>query len=146
MPVRQDYILRLIEEMVRVLAAVLGLRKQGRHDEAIAAIESASSSLAGIDLRLFEAIDPGVLAAQMGDAARMRIVARLLLERAEVERDRGNGEASAAWRGRAVRLGLEAILAGGAVDKEVRAEALALAARDDLGARYRAALDQLATA
>jgi hypothetical protein len=145
MPVRQDYILRLIEEMVQVLAAVLGLRKKGRHDEAIAAIEAASSSLTGIDLRLFEVIDPGALAARMGDAARMRIVARLLLERAEVERDRGNGTASAAWRRRAVLLGLEAVLAGGTVDKEVRAEALELAAREDLGPRHRAALEKLAS-
>jgi hypothetical protein len=138
MALRRDWIQRMIEQLAAALARIVGLRASGRLDEARAEIERAAGGIAGVDLRMIEAVDSAQAAALVRDPDRVAALARLALERAEVEGASGDAAREEAWRRRAVELGLEAALAGASIDVEVRAAALAVAA-EVLAPRYREA-------
>ncbi len=104
MPVREDYLLRMIRQLSEALARIMGLRRSGRREEAIEEVAAAMSSVAGIDPRLVESSDASVLAALLGDEGRRRALARLCLERADIEAERGDRAAAEAWRRKALAL------------------------------------------
>ena len=104
MPVREDSLLRMVRQLARALAKILGLRRSGRLEEAAEEVAAAMSSTAGVDPRLVESAEAATLAAMLSDEGRRRAVARLCLERAEIEMERGQQAASQAWRRKAVAL------------------------------------------
>jgi hypothetical protein len=129
----RDLILRLVQDLARVLARVLGLRKQGATPEAIAEVETASASLFGLDFRVIAALDAGLLASQLRDSERVAALARLVGARADLAED-GGDPLAAGWRRKAVELWLEAGAAGASLDDEAL-RAIAAHPRDDLGPR-----------
>ncbi len=104
MPVREDFLLRMIRQLAEALARIGGLRRRGRREEAIEEVAAAMSASAGVDPLLVESSDASVLAALVGDEGRRRALARLCLERAEIEAERGDQAAAGAWRRKAVAL------------------------------------------
>jgi hypothetical protein len=136
MALRRDWIHRMIEQLAAALARIVGLRQAGRLDEARGEIERAAGGIAGVDLRMLEAVDSAQAAALVRDPDRVAALARLALERAEIEAASGDAARERAWRRRAVELGLEAALAGAPIDAEVRAAALA-GPDDAVAPRYR---------
>ena len=104
MSLRRDYVMRIVQQLAELAARVLGLRKKGHLDEAVAAVEQAARSLAGVDLRMIEGVATPSVAALVGDPDRLELLARLAAMRAEVEEDRGDAAAAAAWRTRAEEL------------------------------------------
>jgi hypothetical protein len=104
MSIQRDYILRIIEALAEAIARVATLRKQGRIEEARAELERVAGSLFGVDLRLLEAIGPGPIAAQLGPPEKVEALARLVDERAELERARGDDAAAGRWAERAAAL------------------------------------------
>jgi hypothetical protein len=104
MSIQRDYVLRLAEAFARVLARAVAGRRAGRLDEVQAELETASASLAGVELRLVELVGPVAVAAQLADPARLDLLSRLCDERAEVEAARGDEPAAARWRGHARAL------------------------------------------
>jgi hypothetical protein len=104
MSIQRDYILRLIESLAQAIARVVALRKAGQAKEAEVELERAAGSLLGVDLRLLEAIGPGPIAAQLGHPEKVEALARLVEERAELERSRGDEVAAARWAARAAGL------------------------------------------
>ncbi|MGC4000129.1 MAG: hypothetical protein QM767_22915 [Anaeromyxobacter sp.] len=144
MTIRKDYILRMIEELATAVARAMGFRRQGLLDEAIRVVEEASRSVVGMDLELAGAVDAATLAGMLTDPSRMAALARLMLERAEIAADLGDGALDAAWRRRAVELWLEAFAAGGEARLDaVAREAVVTAPEDALSPRARALRAQL---
>ena len=133
---RRDLIVRMIQDMARVLARLLGLRAKGLLPEAVAEVEVATKGLLGLDLRLVEVLDPAVLATQLGDPDRIAVLARLAQARGELAGDAGDPAAAASWSLKAVELWLEAGAAGATLDDEAL-RAIAAFPPDALGARQR---------
>jgi hypothetical protein len=52
-----DYILRMINQAVAVLAKVMGLHKEGKNQEALVAIDQALEGLIGFDAYLIKQLD-----------------------------------------------------------------------------------------
>ncbi len=116
---KRGWIERAIEQLAQALAVIVGLRKKGRRDEAVAQVDDAFFRVGGIDVRLVELADARMLAQQIREPVRLLIVARLARERAEIEVERGGGTA-ASWRRKAEELYTHAEAAGAALDDDTR--------------------------
>jgi hypothetical protein len=128
---QRDLILRLVQDMARLLARALGLRKQGLTELAVQEVEAGSASLFGLDLGVVAAVD----ARQLVEPARIAALARLVAVRGHLADDAGD-PAAALWRRRAVELWLEAAAAGETLDEEAL-RAVAVHPMEDLGPRQR---------
>ncbi len=108
MPLQRDYIQRIVEALAKAIAAIVTFRKQGETQAARDEITRASGSLFGLDLGLIELMGPATVAAQLGHPEKVEALARLVDEKALVEREAGEAAAADRW----VRLaaGLRAAL------------------------------------
>jgi hypothetical protein len=104
MSIQRDEILRLTEAVAQAATRIGTLREAGQLREALAEVQGAARSLLGVDLGLLEALGPGPIAAQLGHPGKVEALARLLDERAELERARGDEPAALRWTGRAAGL------------------------------------------
>lgn len=129
----RDLILKMVQDLARVLARALGLRKQGMTPEAVAEVETAAASLIGLDLKVVTALDAGVIAKQLVAPERIGGLARVVWARADLAADAADlGEPL--WRRKAVELWLEAAAAGETLDDEAL-RAIASHPAADLGPR-----------
>lgn len=109
----RDFVMRLTREIARVLAALLGLRKAGRYDEAAAQLDEAFLSLFGVERRVAWMMSPEQLASLLNDAAKCSAMADLLVEEAALEEARGNLSGAQAAQQRAQALRAVAARRGG---------------------------------
>ncbi|HUL60129.1 MAG TPA: hypothetical protein VLU43_12680 [Anaeromyxobacteraceae bacterium] len=121
MALRRDLIQRMVEQLAAALARVAALRRRGEAAAARTELDDAAARIAGVDPRMIAAVDSASVAGLVRDADRLAVLARLLLERASVEADAGDGAAGSAWRRRAVELGIEAAAGGAGLDPDLRA-------------------------
>ncbi|HET7505390.1 MAG TPA: hypothetical protein VFK02_30430, partial [Kofleriaceae bacterium] len=77
---REDYILRLIQQLVEFIAHIAGLNQKGEHDRALAAADEAWSKLLDAPRGLIDAVDTPTLAHMLGEPARMRAASQLVYE------------------------------------------------------------------
>jgi tetratricopeptide (TPR) repeat protein len=124
--IRQDFILRLIEQLAHVLARILALRRAGRHEEALEATDEALQKFVGLDARFIEALSLKDLLSLMKpgidlDITRCLVVADLLKERSQIYDDQGDAQASFEAQVKALTLFLEIFTSPGAVDLPDRA-------------------------
>jgi hypothetical protein len=123
---KKDYILRLIEQMRRLVEALLGKLRDGddaQHD--VADARSLLAQLLGPMAGLAPRMDSETAGQMVGDPDVLGAWAELTAAEAELLRARGDEAAAAASRRRALELALEAHLRTNAD----RAELLALIAR-----------------
>jgi hypothetical protein len=139
---KRDLILRIIEELNRVVAKVLALRQKGELAAAQAEVDAAAGSLAGMDLTLAAGLGPAALARQVAEPVKLAAVARLMLLRALLAEDRGDETGATTWESRGVELCLEAAAAGATLDQAER-EAVDAWPEEALSARGRALKGQL---
>lgn len=90
----QDYIMRLIEQVARMLAAILTLRKAGQNEEARQEIDSSCWQTVGMSLAQIRRASPENIAQSLersGPArhARAIVLAELLLQDAELSEAAG---------------------------------------------------------
>lgn len=121
MSIQRDWLQRLIEQLAAAVARVLGLRREGRLEEARQELERAAVEAAGLGLSLLERLDPASAARLVREPERLAALARLALERSRLERDAGEVEAAGRWHERAVALGDLSTARGAAADPEVLA-------------------------
>jgi len=126
----RDLILRMIQDLARVVARVMGLRARGQLAEATAEVEAASASLLGLDWRLVQRLDAGLLATQLGAPARASALATLCWTRAGLP-----GADEGALRRKAVELWLESGAAGAELD-ETALRAILAQPEGTMGARH----------
>jgi hypothetical protein len=119
--IKQDYILRLIEQLAQFLARILKLHERGEYDAAMDAIGDALKKLVGLDLRVIEALSledlvkllkPGIDL----DVSRAIIVADLLKARGDVRHSLGDPDGGTESYVRSLTLFLEVFTAPGSIE------------------------------
>lgn len=106
--VRKDYIERLIEQLAEALAALLALRRDRKHEAAQALIRESSLSLLGMEYSVLTSMDARSVAQLLGHPEKIKALAGLIAEEAELLRQRGDEAGALARFERALALRLEA--------------------------------------
>jgi hypothetical protein len=105
---RQDYILRLIEQLADAVRRIAGLRKKGDFDAALAEAEGAWAKLLDVPRELVDMVDTPTLAERLREPTNMRIAAQLLTEEARALAGNGDPLHAALRYRKAFELTLEA--------------------------------------
>jgi hypothetical protein len=142
--VYEDYILRQLRMVARILLRLAGLREAGKFDEVRSELETAYQMLLGSDASLFFQMDSRTGAAFLGRPDKMAAMADLLHEEAEMSRAVKNGDPDPIDR-RALEYALEAFLADPSIDgAESRIRKLAPRVRaETLDPRYLEGLEKI---
>jgi tetratricopeptide (TPR) repeat protein len=135
---RQDYLMRMIDQLVLFIAHVTGLNNKGEHDKALVAADQAWSKLLDAPLELIRAVDTPTLAAMLREPAKIRAAAQLLYE--EGRALAGNGDPLHA--GLRYRRAMELVLEARAIEPNEQDDAALfelsrLVPSDTLDPRYR---------
>lgn len=90
--IRQDYIMRMIEQLVKVLSKIFFNKKEENYEEAVKNIDSAFNSILGLDYNLLNTLSENdiisLLSISKNDPSvniKYIIIAKLLKERKEME-------------------------------------------------------------
>ena len=106
---RDDYLLRMVHQLVDAIARIAGLNQRGEHDRALAAADGAWGELLGdIDPELATAVDSRTLAGLLRQPARIRLAHGILCEQARALAGKGDSLGAARRARRALELLLEA--------------------------------------
>jgi hypothetical protein len=105
---RQDYILRMIEQLGAFLRRISGLSDRGQHDEALAEAGRAWGELIDVPRELVEVLESHALAELLREPVKMRTAARLLAAEARALAGKGDPMNGAVLYRRAIELTLEA--------------------------------------
>ena len=97
--IRQDYILRMIQQFGDVVAAIAGLKRAGRYEEARSLLAREVQRLAGLNASLVRALSVEDLkkltsVGDVPDLDRCLVLAHFLREDAEIDEALGNSAAS----------------------------------------------------
>lgn len=92
--IREDYLLRMIEQTAKAVAQMIGLRKSGDFTAAHAVLDAAYGSLLGPDALLFSRMDPETGAKLLAEPEKMAVMADLIHEDAELRRAAQEGGAA----------------------------------------------------
>ena len=87
---RQDYILRLIEQLADAVRRLAGMRQKGDYDGAIAESEATWARLLDVPHELVGLVDTPTLAERLREPANMRVAAQLLAEEARALAGKGD--------------------------------------------------------
>jgi hypothetical protein len=101
--IREDYIMRLIRQLIDAIARIAGFRKRGEYDRALQEVARAWDDL-GVPRELVLATDRETLLSLLREPAKQRIAAELLAEEAHVVQAKGDPLHAAALRRRAIEL------------------------------------------
>ena len=93
--IRRDYILRMVEEFAKFLAAIVGLRKEGKFDEALTKIDSVYRGMLDLDPITVKSVDNTELLEFLQNEkgyshAHLKMIAELLFEEGQIYH--GNGD------------------------------------------------------
>lgn len=105
---REDYILRLIQQLVDAIARIAGFNRRGEHDKALAAAEQAWGTLIDAPPELVGAVDSATLAGMLRTPEKMRLAVQLLHEEGRALAGTGDPLHAAVRYRRAMELLLEA--------------------------------------
>jgi hypothetical protein len=99
--IREDYIMKMIEQLVKVLAKILLNKETGNYQEAINNIETAFNNILGLDYNLLRVLSAqdiiSLLKISKDDTTlsiKCIIIAKLLKERAEIENINSTGNSN----------------------------------------------------
>ncbi|HST61418.1 MAG TPA: hypothetical protein VLK84_22120 [Longimicrobium sp.] len=117
---REDYLLRMIQQMGAVLARMLGLKNGGQVQEALQTLDDAEGELLGPMAQVVPRLDSATAAHVLGEPQRIAAWARLLHERADLLRMAGDDAGARLAAQRAVELAAEAQARAAGYEKAVR--------------------------
>jgi hypothetical protein len=103
-----DYLLRMIEQIFRLIRRILALKRGGRVDEALAEVQAARAELFGPVADLLPRLDAETAAQVLTTPARIVAWARLLREEAALHRLRGDAALADACERQAAAVTAEA--------------------------------------
>lgn len=141
--VERDYILRMIQQLAQAIARIVGLKREGKLDEALAALRETADGIFGPLGRTLDALDARSAASLLGSFAKVDAYARLTGEEASIHELGGAARLSRGCYLRALELHLEAARLERSPSAETRAAIAALRPKVEearLSARYREAL------
>jgi len=90
MSIRKDYIERMIEQLVAALARILRARQEQRYEDALQLIGETARSMLGMEYRVLTMADAASTARLLGEPDRVRVLAKLVRQEAEVRRGQGD--------------------------------------------------------
>ena len=105
---REDYLMRLIEQVADVLAQIAGHERKREYEVAIDEAGRAWDELLGVPRAVVEVTDSATLAELLRDPAKIRAASQLLAAEARVTKGRGDPLGAAVLYRRALELVLEA--------------------------------------
>jgi hypothetical protein len=138
----RDYVMRMVQQLAKLLAALLKLKTEKKYDEATEAIAGACGDLLGLDFGALALVDSQSGAGLLGNVARVRTFARLLEELSDIHASQGDAPKARARARHAFEMYCEALLLR-SQDAEATAGIGRLRGRVDeslLSPRYRALL------
>jgi hypothetical protein len=135
---RQDYLMRLIEQLGQAIRRIAGLNDAENYGDALDEIERRWNDLLGVPHELIAVVDTPTLAGMLGAPEKMRAAVRLLVEEARALAGKGD-PVHATLR---YRLAIELLLEARAIAEEPDDEAVLLELSrhvpvNQLDARYR---------
>ena len=126
---QDDYLIKIIQQMVQMLLRITGLKQAGKLEEALDEVDRASRVLLGSAADVVLLLDPFTAAQVIGDPDRVLTWAKLLAEEAEIHQLRGSTTEAERARERALALARESLRLG--VPDSVAAESLVEALRPE---------------
>lgn len=141
----RDYVLRAIQQLAQAIGRILGLKRAGRLEEALAEVGVAADAIFGTLRSALDAIDPQSAARLLASREKIEAYAMLTAEEASIRRLMGEAAQAARGELRALSLYLEAVLMDGDVRDANAAIAELRRTVDEtrLPQRYREALASL---
>ncbi len=115
----KDFIKRSIQQLAKLLAAVLLRRRDGEYEAALQTLHGGALELLGVEWRVLVAIDSRSAAELLQTPGRILAFARLRQEEAEVLEEQRDVLGAQSARAHALELYLEALLAGATLDADV---------------------------
>ncbi len=114
----EDYLMRMINQAIAALLKATGLKKSGKYEEALQALDQAFEQLSGLPANVLKQLDDASLLTALSpqgqvDVGRLAVLADLFKEEGEILDLLGRSAAATASAERALRLILEAVLAAG---------------------------------
>jgi len=103
----RDFILRMIQRIAEMLGAIRRKRSEGKTDEALALLERARADLFRGMRSALDAVDPGSVNRLIAETEKVRTYAMFFAVEADLRDDRGEANAAAAARRRALSVLLE---------------------------------------
>lgn len=107
---RQDFIMRMIAEIMRMIAALIGRKKEGDLGGALQLARTAQGTLLGTLADVAPRLDSVTAAHMVADADVLSLWAQVVAEEADVHRRLGDEPAARAAEKRALELAVEAHL------------------------------------
>ncbi len=112
----EDYLMRIINQVLAALLKAIGLKKKGEYEQAQQALDQAFEQLTGLPANMLKGLDDaGLLAALTAqgqvDIGRLAVLADLFWEEGDILDRRDRRAAGTASAARALRLYLEVVLA-----------------------------------
>jgi hypothetical protein len=107
----KDFIVRMTEEVAKMLAALMGFRKAKQPEVALEKLSESGADWLGMPKSLLDRLDVVSVARMLAEPVKMRLYARLLREEAEILAELNRD--GAAPRARAMTLIAEAVRIGG---------------------------------
>lgn len=152
-PVRQDHLLRMIEQAFDVVRRIRRRRQDGDPAAAVRDADAAIDALLGPAAGVAARLDPSTAAQLIRNPEQVALWARIVAEKADALREAGDDPAARAAGRRGLELALEACLLEDEQRRltpalrEVLADALAMAREwvepGELSARHRAVLERV---
>jgi len=110
--IRNDYIMKMIQQLVKALAVILKLKESGRHDDAMREIDGAMQRICGLNSQLVNGLSEASLVATLKggitiDHGKALVLAELLTQEGDVCEARGDEDAAYARYYKALYLYLE---------------------------------------
>jgi hypothetical protein len=105
---RQDYLLRLIEQIAAALARMVGHNRKREYEHAISEASHAWSDVLGVPREVVDVVDTPTLAGMLREPDKMRAAAQLLVEEARAVAGKGDPLGGGTRYRRALELVLEA--------------------------------------
>lgn len=94
MPIRKDYIEQMIQQFAEAIARLLKLRQEQKYDQAIVAVKEGCLTLLGMEYGVLTSVDAGSAAQLLSHPEKIKVLAKLEEEEAELLRLKGNASAA----------------------------------------------------
>jgi hypothetical protein len=130
--IERDYLMRLIQQLTNALARIMRAKEQEKYDEAQEAIDAAYGELFGLNATLVSMMAAESLAQLLGDPEKIKAMARLFEEEADLWQVKDDVAQAAVKYQRALELYLEAMMLQSSHDAECEKVITSLVAKIDL--------------
>jgi hypothetical protein len=138
--IESDYILRMIQQLAKAIARIVGLKQAGQLDEALDELRTTADGIFGPIRHTLDAIDARSAAGLLANREKIEAYAAVTAEEASILEQMGDASSARSGEQRAISLYLEALMLSGTVSGDARTAIVELCRRVDeetLPARYR---------